>query len=749
MRMMPTQISGLLGNHFFQVAALIHRSGGDWALPPEWETPLLNCNATKSLLVAAENCPSIWNTAPYLRGPFRFEARCPDDRLLPPGSFLTEKSWSENAAAIKNVLGYNDQTKANARAFIGDADTACAIHLRRGEKKELVKWYGFPFECSYTAHCLRQLPPGVRVFVFSDEPEWAKNCLHSIGVQAQDGEAGVNHTVEAMARMSACRYLIGANSTMSWWAGYLNEHPRKRVFMPGWRRLDHSNCDAVTRDWPPQSERDRWTLVNVPRKLGIIIAAHRAERFIEDCLRGMRCLEPTEGWEYDIRIGADGCFITAGKLAQMGVPFYWSETNVGAYIIRNSLIAESPCDAYCIFDADDVPMPEFARRSIATLPETGICTCSRQEVGEHLQDIGMRPYNRCYGRAMFTAEVWAQAGGFRPERCDSDGDFVARLKDIGYNVGHTPPPYLMLRRQHPGQLTRDACTRLGGEYRNQIRAMHKAYRQRGEFRVSSPVRVPLLRVEGDWERIPRELPVSPILTRRKPTVDAVILYRHDGGNELPYCVEGLRKCAEGIKNIYVIGDDPQLPGVIHIPQGDPNKHNKEANMIRKVLAACDDERISDPFLLCANDEIFIRPVSLKTYPLYYQERKNTTGTYGKMVSHTRALIEATGLPYRYYDGHTPIWIHKRVYREAMALIPWDTDERPGILCRTPYGCLQASKGVEPVLIEDPKRIVRSGEIPSDTFLLSMPNSVTAHQLRAMLAATDKRVPRRVRRRGDK
>ena len=236
----------------------------------------------------------------------------------------------------------------------------------------------------------------------------------------------------------------------------------------------------------------------------------------------------------------------------------------------------------------------------------------------------------------------------------------------------------------------------------------------------------------------RDLRIAYTKERLSVKADAVILYRKDGGNELPYCVAGLRKYVSGLRDIYVIGDDPGIPGVIHIPHGDPNRHNKEANMARKVLAACDDDRISDPFLLCANDEIFIKPVSLKNYPLYWMDKTAKQSFYGKRIANTQKAI---GQNYRYFDGHVPILIHKALYKEAMSRLPWDTDVGPGILCRTPYGCLLESRGAKLVKVRDPKKANCACDAP----VVSKPDHIPGAD--AQRHASHIKVPRLVGKQG--
>jgi hypothetical protein len=72
----------------------------------------------------------------------------------------------------------------------------------------------------------------IEIFVFSDEIEWCRqNVRYPFPVTFVDLE-GQESDYELMRLMSACRALIGANSSFSWWSGWLNSHPDKLVIAP-------------------------------------------------------------------------------------------------------------------------------------------------------------------------------------------------------------------------------------------------------------------------------------------------------------------------------------------------------------------------------------------------------------------------------------------------------------------------------------------------------------------------------------
>ena len=71
--------------------------------------------------------------------------------------------------------------------------------------------------------------------MFSDEPDWAAaEFAHRNPWVSRDNSAALD-----MYLISRCRWNIIANSSLSWWAAWLNEQPDKIVIAPqyhlGWR----------------------------------------------------------------------------------------------------------------------------------------------------------------------------------------------------------------------------------------------------------------------------------------------------------------------------------------------------------------------------------------------------------------------------------------------------------------------------------------------------------------------------------
>lgn len=186
-------------------------------------------------------------------------------------------------------------------------------------------------------------------------------------------------------------------------------------------------------------------------KLAVITAAYRAQKYIGDMIRSFNEQHPLEGWTYELRIGVDGCPDTCVELDRLRVPYWFSDRNVGAYVIRNSLILLDHADIYTVFDSDDVMKPDYLKRSIGNM------------------------------------------GGFRSERVGSDTDFQRRAEALGIAPSIVRDCGFM-RRNHAQSLTHDKQTGQGSAMRSEIISRHRAARAGKQYKVK-PETVTLTRSE--------------------------------------------------------------------------------------------------------------------------------------------------------------------------------------------------------------------------------------------------------------
>ncbi|MBT9150861.1 MAG: O-antigen biosynthesis glycosyltransferase WbnK [candidate division WS2 bacterium] len=134
-----------------------------------------------------------------------------------------------------------------------------SLHIRRGDYVFNLHTNQFHGTCDldYYFRCVEYLTTKVKnphFFIFSDEPEWARNNLKlSYPTTLVDhNEADKNY--EDLRLMSQCKYHIIANSTFSWWGAWLSQNPEKIVFAPKrWLKSDDYN--------PKDLMPDKWIKV--------------------------------------------------------------------------------------------------------------------------------------------------------------------------------------------------------------------------------------------------------------------------------------------------------------------------------------------------------------------------------------------------------------------------------------------------------------------------------------------------------
>jgi hypothetical protein len=227
--------------------------------------------------------------------------------------------------------------------------------------------------------------------------------------------------------------------------------------------------------------------------VAVIIAAYQAPRdWLEVCADSVRLSAMAANLTgLDLRIGVDGCDQTAAALNADGDPFWWSPVNVGPYVMRNSLIALAPADAFVVFDADDVMLPNYLTEVLRLLRVYPMVGPSRIECDEHLNRIEFKPYR--HGVCAFTPDVLAKLGGYKGERLGADVDLVARAKTAGIQVVTAGACYL--RRRHSASLTHAADTAKGSAAREEARRRMERQRLSARHRVYvEPVMTPLVRM---------------------------------------------------------------------------------------------------------------------------------------------------------------------------------------------------------------------------------------------------------------
>ncbi len=188
----------------------------------------------------------------------------------------------------------------------------------------------------------------------------------------------------------------------------------------------------------------------------------------------------------------------------------------------------------------------------------------------------------------------------------------------------------------------------------------------------------------------------------KPAIDIVYPIgpgsEWQGHEELRYSIRSACKHVQGLRDIYIIGFCPAwAKGVIHIPVPDVHKHNKDANLIDKVLAACQQPALSTLFIRMSDDQYFLKPWTLsrniKPQAHGCLVRDGITwrgnGKYHTKIERTLKVLQQHGKKTWFFDTHLPSVYDKFEFIEAMRQVDYITS--PGFTINTLYHNMAGNK----------------------------------------------------------
>ena len=181
--------------------------------------------------------------------------RTPRDVYL-QGYWQSERYFQPIEKVIRSDLRFKDELRGENLSLaqdIGSAD-AVSLHIRRGDyasNPHLNKLLGvLPLEYYHRAsQTIAKALPSACFFVFSDDPDWAKDNLR-LGLPASfvshNGPAAPH---EDLRLMSLCRHHIVANSSLSWWGAWLCGNASKIVIAPAQWFAQVPMPDLVPASW--------------------------------------------------------------------------------------------------------------------------------------------------------------------------------------------------------------------------------------------------------------------------------------------------------------------------------------------------------------------------------------------------------------------------------------------------------------------------------------------------------------------
>lgn len=138
---------------------------------------------------------------------------------------------------------------------ITSSESIC-IHIRRGDYVTNLNASQTHGLCSleYYNKGLQIVGKGLKnptVFIFSDDPEWVRSNLEVPFPSVVVDVNGADDAHQDLWLMRSCQRFVIANSSLSWWAAWLSDAPKKMVVAPrNWFSSNQfDSSDLIPPDW--------------------------------------------------------------------------------------------------------------------------------------------------------------------------------------------------------------------------------------------------------------------------------------------------------------------------------------------------------------------------------------------------------------------------------------------------------------------------------------------------------------------
>ena len=162
--------------------------------------------------------------------------------------------------------------------------------------------------------------------------------------------------------------------------------------------------------------------------------------------------------------------------------------------------------------------------------------------------------------------------------------------------------------------------------------------------------------------------------------------------ELRLALRSIAAYAANCRNIYLIGET--IPDwvnnlrVLHIP--DKHKHNKDANIIDKLLAVAELDELSERFIFWSDDQLALQKFSLTALLPAYNRRSRRhfirDQTWHRRMRHTFDLLAEKNIFIQWnWDSHLPQPLNKTLFRQLVGSTDYAVE--PGYCVNTLYFAL--------------------------------------------------------------
>lgn len=174
------------------------------------------------------------------------------ERSVIYGFWQGEKFFRNVSDKVKRKFSFiNVSEQSLALGYTMENENSVAVHIRRGDYLSSSKYVNLS-SSQYYRNAIAIVHERVETphfYVFSDDIEWCKHsgffCSETTYVDYND----TVHSYEDMYLMSKCKVVITANSSFSWWAGYLGNHKiviRPEKYLVNWDENQDKTLYPVT-----------------------------------------------------------------------------------------------------------------------------------------------------------------------------------------------------------------------------------------------------------------------------------------------------------------------------------------------------------------------------------------------------------------------------------------------------------------------------------------------------------------------
>jgi hypothetical protein len=214
----------------------------------------------------------------YMNSPFEFteDIDFPTDNrsFLFTGYFQNYKfldTLSSNHLDSLNL--FTKQIMNNLPSYLNLKDDLCVIHIRGGDYKSIKNFGNLSKE--YYLNCLASIGKKLsEAVILTNDYNYSIQLLGNEAKLIGPRELG---SWETLSLMSSAKYLISANSTLSWWGGYLaSKFEESKVIIPSPWFCNLDTKDAfnhpmfIKSDSIFQVESNNLTRITLAKRLGVL-----------------------------------------------------------------------------------------------------------------------------------------------------------------------------------------------------------------------------------------------------------------------------------------------------------------------------------------------------------------------------------------------------------------------------------------------------------------------------------------------